>query len=63
MQKEALLSFDHFEVHLEKIRIQSVNIVICKSVVSEEKELISNWPIKNKKACDYVSFLESDWPI
>ena len=31
-----------------------------KSVVTEGKELISNWPIKNEK---HVSFMESDWPI
>ena len=36
-------------------------IVLCKSVVSEGKELISNWPGNQKR--EAMSFLEPDWPI
>ena len=32
----------------------AVSIVLCKSVVSEGKELISNWPIRFQETCGFL---------
>ena len=38
-------TIDAFELSLRALKY----IVLCKSIFSEGKELISNWPIKNEK--------------